>query len=133
MGTVQEALQRVVGQALTLDLRLCKPDEQLHPPGATAVGTAAATASEPPRAQEPPAPAPEPAEAPPAAVAPPPPIEQPPPPSDDDFQLQPGQTEEPARQMTTDEAVAQTLSLFEGSQEILPPEQTTPDTKGTME
>jgi len=62
----------------------------------------------PAQAAPPAAPAPEPVEA--AAPA-------------EELKLQPGQPPEPAGPVTTDDAVAQTLSLFPGSQEVLPPEQ----------
>lgn len=122
--TVQKALHRTFGTALTIDARLCDVKAPPQPPGTAGVGeeakrgrgeeaTATATAAEAP------------VEAPQAAVEVAPPTPEPAPPrpapeAQEDFQLQPGEAPEPGQGLTHDEAVAQTLSLFEGSQEVLP-------------
>jgi hypothetical protein len=148
--TVSKALQALFGQALRVDCHLCAPDEALQAPGGSAVAASVPqplppievpeALVPPPLADPEPAPAPPVAEpapvaaitapaepvAPPAASGPEPLIEAPAVNLDNPH----GPAEPPAPTletrdpqavgMSTDEAVAQTLSLFDGSHEVLP-------------
>lgn len=122
--TIQGALQSVFGRSFKVQARVS--DEPVTPPGQIPASTLPADAAAPyapdlPEEPEPVTQAPvEASEAPAPAPASPPAEPQPAP--EPDFALQPGQAPDPAQGMSGDSAVAQTLSLFPGSQEVGPPD-----------
>jgi len=137
---IQGVLQGVFGRRLVLQTRVCDTDSVPPPAGSQSSAPPAGDAPAPgapvamPRpvaatpAAAPPAAAPAPVVTPPRTPAPqvaPPvaamPTPAPPPGEEPAAQSRP--PEETAAPGTTDDVVAQTLSLFPGSQEVLPPEQ----------
>jgi len=132
---IQGVLQGVFGRRFVLQTRVCDTDSVPPPAGSQSSAPPAGDAPAPgapvamPRpVAAPPAAAPAPVVTPPPTPAPqvaPPvaamPTPAPPPGEEPAAQSRP--PEETAAPGTTDDVVAQTLSLFPGSQEVLPPEQ----------